>query len=130
MKIFYKKDFQEDLIKYKNLFVICEAERKTINDLEIKNRQLRNTLEQDMLLLQMNDDEIGDLKSKLNDLQNRYESLNQDYNNLQKKYEDSMTDKYIVRKIPSGRTPNTIKTKVSKTVKSNITNYMKKESIR
>lgn len=35
--------------------------------------------------------------------------------------------RYLVKKIPSGRTPNTIKTKISKPMASNVTKYMREE---
>lgn len=40
---------------------------------------------------------------------------------------DLKSDRYLIRKIPAGRTKNTIKTKVSKPMSGNVTRYMRGE---
>lgn len=40
---------------------------------------------------------------------------------------DLKSDRYLIRKIPAGRTPKTIKTKVSKPMSGNVTRYMRGE---
>lgn len=44
---------------------------------------------------------------------------------LNDKLEESMTDKYIVRKLKPGRTPNLNKTKISMPMKPNVARFMK-----
>ena len=41
--------------------------------------------------------------------------------------EDLKSERYLVKKIPSGRTPNTIKTKISKPLSGNVTKSMRGE---
>lgn len=41
--------------------------------------------------------------------------------------EDLKSDRYLVRKVPSGRTPNTNKTKISKPMSARVTKYMRGE---
>ncbi len=41
--------------------------------------------------------------------------------------EDLKSDRYLIRKVPSGRTPNTNKTKISKPMSGNVTRYMRGE---
>lgn len=41
--------------------------------------------------------------------------------------EDLKSDRYLIRKIPSGKTPNTNKTKISKPMSARVTKYMREE---
>jgi len=41
--------------------------------------------------------------------------------------EDLKSDRYLIKKIPTGRTKNTIKTKISKPMSANVTRYMRGE---
>lgn len=65
--------------------------------------------------------QINRLQDKVNRLQNELEETNQ-------KLKESMTDKYLVKKIPSGKRPKTIFTKINNSsVQSNIVKNMYKE---
>lgn len=65
--------------------------------------------------------QINRLQDKVNQLQKELEETNQ-------KLKESMTDKYLVKKIPSGKRPKTIFTKINNSsVQSNIVKNMYKE---
>lgn len=54
----------------------------------------------------------GGLKAKIKRLENKLDKLNKQYNELEEKYKESMTDKYLVKKLKPGRTPKTTSMKL------------------
>ena len=60
-----------------------------------------------------------------NKLKNQVMELEKEVEDLKAKLEESMSNKYLVKKVPSGRKPNTIKTKVSAPMSSTVRKYMK-----
>lgn len=141
MKIFYKKDFQRVLEEKEKLERDFEKYKKEKN---IEVSQLNNEIEMlyaDNKLLDercsLLDNISHSLKEELketrgskggltkenNKLKSENEELNKQIIELKKKLEESMTNKYLVRKIPSGRTPNMNKTKASSP--ESITSYIR-----
>ena len=141
MKLFYKKDYLEKVlevakldkqVKEKNLFIaqlkdnlnykkeLLERETRVSNEL---NEELLKSSEELKKVLGAK----GGLAKENNKLKNIVEELKKEKQDLKIKLEESMTDKYLVKKIPSGKTPNTIKTKVSSPMKSSVRKYMREE---
>lgn len=54
----------------------------------------------------------GGLNAKINRLENKLLELNNKYNELEEKYKESMTNKYLVKKLKPGRTPKTTSMKL------------------
>lgn len=70
----------------------------------------------------------GGYKKQINQLQDKVNQLQKELEETNQKLEESMTDKYLVKKIPSGKRPKTIFTKINNSsVQSNIVKNMYKE---
>ena len=68
---------------------------------------------------------IGGLTTELNKKKKKVEELENTVKDLETKYEESMSDKYLVKKLPAGRRPRTQTMKLkSCTVQSNIARKM------
>lgn len=72
-------------------------------------------------------DLIADLKSDLFNKELELGVANAQLEEYKLQIEDLKSDRYLIRKIPSGKTPNTIKTKVSRGMSANVTKYMREE---
>ena len=70
----------------------------------------------------------GGYNKQINRLQNKVNQLQKELEETNQKLKESMTDKYLVKKIPSGKRPKTIFTKINNSsVQSNIVKNMYKE---
>jgi cell division protein FtsB len=140
MKIFYKKDYLK-VLKEKNDFEKLYNEnlkRKAI--LNEENNNLKEQLHTSLITvdnfvkenkklkekLKIETGAKGGLTKEINKLNKEKETLKAEIEDLKKKLEESMSDKYLVKKIRGQKTP-TQKTRITKTVKPNIRNYMQKE---
>ena len=72
-------------------------------------------------------DLIADLKSDLFNKELELETANAQLEEYKLQIKDLKSNRYLIRKIPSGKTPNTNKTKVSRPMSSNVTRYMRGE---
>ena len=68
----------------------------------------------------------GGLTKRLNELNNELQAKDKKIEELRIKLEDSMTDKYAVKKIKSGRRPNTLKRSSARPVQSLVQKYQQK----
>lgn len=68
----------------------------------------------------------GGLTKRVNELNTELESKDKEIEELKIKLEDSMTDKYAVKKIKSGRRPNTLKRSSARPVQSSVQKYQQK----
>ncbi|MCI6350171.1 MAG: hypothetical protein MR779_04630 [Tenericutes bacterium] len=68
----------------------------------------------------------GGLTKRLNELNNELQAKDKKIEELRIKLEDSMTDKYAVKKIKSGRRPNTLKRSSARPVQSSVQKYQQK----
>lgn len=132
MKIFYKKDYLEQVKINERLKQSVETSKKVICDLEFIKKKYESVID-----LQASDN--YDLCEKIkrlqnakggyvkqnNKLKNQVMELEKEVEDLKAKLEESMSNKYLVKKVPSGRKPNTIKTKVSAPMSSTVRKYMK-----
>ena len=142
MKIFYKKDYfmaLEELRKLRNeleyekekkeeyIQLIYDEQKakgiclKTIEDMHFKMEDYKKQIKSLK-------NAKGGYASKSSKLKKEKEELERQIAELNEKLAESMTDKYLVRKIKSGKTANTLKTKVrSSSVQSNIVKNLYKE---
>lgn len=72
-------------------------------------------------------DVIVELKNDLFKAQLELGTANAQKEEYEAQIKDLKSNRYLVKKIPSGRTPKTIKTKVSKPMSANVTRYMRGE---
>lgn len=128
MKIFYKKDFQR-VLEEKEQLVKRIAEERKISEFKIKN--LKEELYTKAIEL---NNKIEEYKSKLAQLEldlmiqkDNNNKLIKEKEELEEKLKESMTGKYVLKKISAGRTPNLQKTKVSRPMSNNVRNYMKEK---
>ena len=155
MKLFYKKDYiksqqmiaqllqeKERLINQNTLIQKAYKSEQSLNEeLEIENESNAITIDnmqkdylkldsKKNLLTEMNRKlaaSNGGLTKQVNKLTKENESLSQTIKELEKKLEESLSDKYLVKKIKAQKTPNTQKTRVVKTVKPNVSRYQQTE---
>lgn len=72
-------------------------------------------------------DLIADLKKDLFNKELELGTANAQLEEYKLQIEDLKSDRYLVKKIPAGRTPKTIKTRVSRGMSSNVIRYMRGE---
>ena len=134
MKIFYKKDYQRAMVeleKMKNRVRELEKEYKkqeinfniTKKDFELmqkENESLNSSLENLEIKLKSVCSAKGGLTKQVN-------SLTKENQDLKQKLKEAMSDKYLKKTIPAGRTPHIQKTKVTKTPSLKVSNFLKKE---
>ena len=108
-----KKELEKETIRIPSLEqVINSADKslkeknKKIDELNNKNTELENELFKKNLELGQANIQIEEYKAQIEDLK---------------------SDRYLIRKIPSGRQKSTIKTKISKPMSNRVRNYMKSE---
>lgn len=112
----YKLDREElelAKIKIKSLEDVVNASNKSIKD-KLKRIKELDSVNNQLLTKTFN----MELEIKFKEVQIEEYKL---------QIEDLKSDRYLIKKIPSGRTKNTIKTKVSKPMSANVTRYMRSE---
>lgn len=132
MKIFYKTDYLEQVKVNERLKKSIETSKKVICELEYIKKKYEGVIDlqaSDNYNLQERIKQLqgskGGFTKEINKLKKQIEELQIQNIDLKAKLEESMTDKYLVKKVPSGRKPNTIKTKVSAPMSSTVRKYMK-----
>lgn len=68
----------------------------------------------------------GGLTKRINELNNELQAKDKKIEELKQKLADSMTDKFAVKKIKSGRRPNTLKRSSARPVQSSVQKYQQK----
>lgn len=99
--------------KVPSLELVIKSSNKSIKEKIKQNKELeekRLTLENQLF---ENNLELKSIKIQLEEYENQIKDLK--------------SDRYLIRKIPSGKTPNTNKTKISKPMSSRVTKYMREE---
>ena len=112
MKIFYKKDYKlkvieceklKEIIKRKELAIAKFADNLNYREEQIK-REIKANAELQNELLKSSEDlkkvlgAKGGLTKENNRLKNQIEELKNEISDLKKQLEESMTDKYLVKK--------------------------------
>lgn len=122
-KVVERQDNYIEQIKINNKEI--QKQQDKINDLSLS---IENTLEKLNLAesaRRKSAGKAGGLTAKLNSEKKENEKLKEEVEELKDKLAESMTDKYLVKKIPSGRKPKTQTMKLkSCTVQSNIARKM------
>ena len=112
----YKLDREElelTKIKIKSLEDVVNASNKSIKD-KLKRIKELDSVNNQLLTKTFN----MELEIKSKEVQIEEYKL---------QIEDLKSDRYLIKKIPAGRTKNTIKTKVSKPMSARVTKYMREE---
>ena len=101
---------QKKILKFENLIELSD---KSLKEKITKIKELEN--------------QNSELLSKLFSLDLEMKSLKIQIEEYEAQIKDLKSDRYLIRKIKSGKTPNTVKTKVSKPMSANVTRYMRGE---
>lgn len=141
MKILSNKKYNELIDSIDICHQVIEAKEFTIKRMQNREHKLeqrvidlyQNNLEHkrhiDFLSKELTDSKKskGGYKKQINQLHKVIDNLKIELEDTNKKLEESMTDKYLVKKIPSGKRPKTIYTKISdSSVQSKIVKNMYK----
>lgn len=128
MKLFYKKDYLKAMKR------IEELEEKMLEataDFEEQEQRYNMCLQSvETMHYKMEDmkKEIKQLKGSRGGFTRQVNKLRKENEDLKNKLADSMTDKYLIKKIRPGKRPNTLKTKVRNSLgQSNIVKNLHKE---
>lgn len=136
MKIFYKKDYFRVLGELEKAKGCLEEEKEQreyiiekLNEEESAHVKCLRTIEDMHFKMQDLKKEIKQLKGARGGFTKEINKLKNKIEELEKKLAESMTDKYLVRKIRPGKKPNTLKmaVKSSSSVQSNIVKNLYKE---
>ena len=140
MKIFYKKDFQrvlEEKINLKKEYEdYKERTKETIKGIESRafNLLSENSKLKDLKLdvdkvkeeLRKVNGAKGGLVKENNKLKSIIENKDNEIADLKAKISDLQSDRYLIKKIPTGRTKSTLKTEITSSSKeSNVIKYVK-----
>lgn len=154
IKLFYKKDYEymkEQNTKLNGKIRELESELKkaynAIEDLTLVEMdytkqieklifdferstelvdELRDKLSKTEKLLKEVRGAKGGLTKRLNELNTELQVKDKEIEELKTKLAESMTDKYAVKKIKSGRIPNTLKRSSARPVKGSVQKYQQK----
>lgn len=131
MKLFYKKDYEMVLVE---LEIAERRYKKDIGELQKEleaskyiNNQYAKVIEQDSSINEKLRQDHKANKKLLKEKCKELADVTEKYNELQKEFEEFKKNKFIVREVKSGKTPNTLKTKVAPPMKSSVRRYMKEE---
>lgn len=117
-----------------NEILRLNVELEKLEQLEIKVSSMELVIASSDKSLKNKIEEINKLKEdKLNlnvelfDTKNRLATANIQREEYETQINELKSDRYLVKKIPSGRKPNTNKTKISKPMSGRVTKYMRGE---
>lgn len=115
-----KKKLENDL---KKVTKIADKVPSMEDVIKGADKSLKDKIEENKNL----NDLIAELKSDLFNKELELGTANAQLEEYKLQIKDLKSDRYLIRKIPSGKTPNTIKTKVSRGMSANVTKYMRGE---
>ena len=104
--------------KISELKKIKSAYEKAIEKLAIEKTELEKKI-----IAEQNSK--GGYVKENNKLKKEKEQFEIEIQDLKAKIKDLESDRYLIKKIPTGRTKNTIKTKIAPPMKSNVRRFMK-----
>lgn len=139
-KLFYKKDYEfmkSENSQLNGVIRKLKSEnselKEQVNNLTIdldKCMDIKSDLEFKLLeknnLLKEISGAKGGLTKKVNELTKELESKTNEIRDLNIKLKESMSDKYLVKKVRAGRTPKSIKTANIRPVKNSVQKFQKK----
>lgn len=114
---------------------LLALENKKFDKQEKKSNEYKKEIKNLKALIESSKNMIYKLTTLLEQLENQLFETNQElvrYKIQCEEYENQIRDyrtegRYLVKKVKSGRTPNTVKTKVSKPMSARVTKYMREE---
>lgn len=119
MKIFYKRDYEELNLKYDSLLKEKDAVQRWGEVFEESYYELAKESGEQKRIINAYASEIGKMSVLVKKLKGskggftaRINKLTKENEELRKKLEESMSDKYLVKKLRPQRTPKTIRTHV------------------
>lgn len=119
MKIFYKKDYLRVSGELEEANSTLSFYRTYTEELDCDKNELKKKLK-------IANGSLGGFTKEINKLKSEIASKELKIKDLEDKLKESMSNKYILRKIKPGRTPNTIKTSIrSSASESNAIKYVK-----
>lgn len=122
MKLFYKKDYEAALKKIDNLRALLVETEISRDNLKVKvnakEKEIKASEEFKQMMIDLNEELVTEIEDKEKMLKLK-----------DKEIEELKSNRYLVKKIPSGRRPKTQKTKVTYTVKPNVQKYQRNEVI-
>ena len=128
MKLFYKKDYLRVKEELEELTLHMEEAISSIDSQKETIDIYEETVETMHYKIEDMKKEIKQLKGGKGGFTREINKLKKEKEELEKKLAESMTDKYLVKKIRPGKRPNTLKTKVRNTSgQSNIVKNLHKE---
>ena len=107
------KKLEKTANKVSKLEIQLKETNKSIKDKTKENKKL--------------EEERINLESKLFENTLELKSVKIQLEEYEDQIKDLKSDRYLIRKIPSGKTPNTNKTKISKPMSSRVVKYMREE---
>lgn len=139
IKLFYKKDYEFMVLentrlngKVRDLESELSKLKSIKDDLTDKVNKLTFDFERSLELVEELDSKLSEKTKELKALNGakgglvkRVNELTDELNQTKLKLKESMTDKYLVKKIKSGRTPNTIRTATIRPVKGSVQGFQK-----
>ena len=127
-------DLKEDIKKLRDLNYIYKLDREELELTKIKIKSLEDVVNASNKSIKDKLKRIKELDSVNNQLlvktfnmELEIKSKEVQLEEYKLEIEDLKSDRYLIKKIPAGRTKNTIKTKVSKPMSANVTRYMRGE---
>lgn len=127
-------DLEKEIQKRNDRIHLMENDLKRLEELENKVPSMEIVIASADKSIKDKNQEINQLKEEKLNIETELFQIKLDLAsaNIQKEeYEaqikDLKSDRYLIRKIPAGRTKNTIKTKISKPMSANVTRYMRGE---
>ena len=128
MKLFYKKDYLKAEKRVKELERKILSANADIEEQEQRYNICMQTIESMHYKMEEMKKEIRKLRGGKGGFTREINKLKKENEELKKKLEESMTDKYLVKRIRPGKIPNTLKTRVRNTSgQSNIVKNLHRE---
>lgn len=106
---------------------ILDKEQKKILKLENIVELSDKSLKEKITKIKELENQNSELLSKLFNLDLEMKSLKIQIEEYEAQIKDLKSDRYLIKKVKSGRTPNTNKTKISKPMSARVTKYMRGE---
>ena len=127
-------DLEKEKQILNDMITSLELDAKRVEELENKIPSMEIVIASADKSIKDKNQEINELKEQKLNIQNELFQMKLDLAsaNIQKEeYEaqikDLKSDRYLIKKIPAGRTPNTNKTKISKPMSGNVVKFMREE---
>ncbi len=138
-----KKEFDQYKVSASNNINVLEEksfslleENSKLKDTQLKNDVFNQSLKEELNNYKMEVAAVRDELKKVNNANGGYKKSNNEYKKVNEELkkqvselviqvEDLKSNRYLIKKIPSGRTKSTIKTKISMPMRESVRRFMK-----